>query len=54
MMPSAARRSANGSRDPVGFSPIEKKATTESILSARAATMLIGAVGQGSFGPAGL
>ena len=52
--PCAARRSANGSRDPVGFSPIEKKATSASILSARAATTLSGAVGLESFGPSGL
>ena len=32
--PSAARRSANGSREPVGFSPIEKKATSVSSRSA--------------------
>ena len=42
MIPSAARRSANGSRDPVGFSPIAKNAASVSILSASATTMLIG------------
>ena len=54
MIPSAARRSANGSRDPVGFSPIAKEGDNVSILSASAATMLTGAVGQVSFGPSGL
>ena len=53
MTPRAARRSANGSLEPVGFSPMAKNPTRVSILSARAAATLTGAVGQRSRGPRG-
>ena len=54
MMPSAARRSAKGRVEPVGFSSIAKNAASVSSLSASATTTLTGAVGQVSFGPSGL
>ena len=53
MTPSAARRSANGSREPVGFSPMPKKPTSVSILSASATATDTGLVGQASVGPSG-
>ena len=43
--PRAARRRPYGSRDPVGFSSIEKKPTSVSSLSARATATVTGAVG---------
>ena len=45
MTPSAARRSAKGSLEPVGFSSMAKKPTKLSILSARATATLTGAEG---------
>jgi hypothetical protein len=53
MIPSAARRRAKGSREPVGFSPIDQKLVSESSLSASATAIEIGALGQRSLGPAG-
>ena len=53
MAPSAARRSANGSFEPVGFSPIAKKPTRVSSLSASATATLTGALGHRSLGPCG-
>ncbi|MBL6934548.1 MAG: TolC family protein [Alphaproteobacteria bacterium] len=47
------RRRAKGSFDPVGVSPMAKKPTRVSILSASATAMLSGAAGQSSDGPAG-
>ena len=49
-----ARRSANGSFDPVGNSPIAKNPTSVSIFSANASTTETSSVGQTSPGPTGL
>jgi hypothetical protein len=46
--PSAARRNAKGSREPVGFSPIEKKETSVSILSAMLTAIVTLSVGTSS------
>ena len=54
MTPSAARRSANGSLLPVGFSSIAKKPPSVSSLSASATAIDTGEVGTRSFGPCGL
>ena len=53
IIPNAARRSANGSLEPVGFSLIPKKPTRLSILSAIDTIMVIGSLGQSSVGPKG-
>jgi hypothetical protein len=53
MIPSAARRSANGSFEPVGLMAAAKKPASASSLSASATTTLSGAVGQASSGPFG-
>ena len=53
MAPSAARRNAKGSLDPVGFSPIAKKPTSVSNFSASATATLTGELGQRSLGPFG-
>ena len=52
--PSAARRSANGSFEPVGFSSIAQKPTSMSSLSASATAIDTGSDGTRSFGPCGL
>ena len=52
--PSAARRSAKGSFEPVGFSSIAQKPTSVSILSASATAIDTGSVGTRSVGPCGL
>ena len=54
MTPSAARRNAYGSFEPVGFSPIAQKPTSASILSASATAIATGSEGTLSFGPSGL
>ena len=54
IMPIPARRSANGSFEPVGFSPIAKNPASVSSLSARATAIETGEVGQESSGPCGL
>src|SRR3974390_634261 len=51
--PSAARRSAKGSLEPVGFSPIDQKPTNVSILSASATAIATGSAGTRSSGPCG-
>ena len=51
--PRAARRSANGSFDPVGFSSMLQKPASMSILSASATAADTGAVGAASVGPRG-
>ncbi len=51
--PSAARRSAKGSLEPVGFSSIVQKPASVSTLSASATQTLTGADGQASAGPCG-
>ena len=51
--PSAARRRAKGSLDPVGRSSIRQNPTSASILSASATATESGAEGQSSFGPRG-
>ncbi len=53
MTPNAARRSANGSFDPVGFSSITQNPVSVSILSASATATETGAVGTASEGPRG-
>ena len=53
LTPVLARHRAKGSFDPVGVSPMAKKPTRVSILSASATAMLSGAAGQSSDGPAG-
>ena len=53
MTPRAARRSANGSFEPVGVSPMPKKPTSVSILSASATAIETALCGHASFGPAG-
>ncbi len=53
-MPSAARRSANGSLLPVGFSSIAQKPASMSSLSASATATDTGADGTSSLGPTGL
>ena len=45
---------ANGSREPVGFSPMKKKPDNVSNLSASATATVTGAVGTVSLGPTGL
>ena len=51
---SAARRSANGSLEPVGFSSMEKKLRSVSSLSASDTATVTGAVGTSSPCPTGL
>ena len=51
--PSAARRSANGSFDPVGFSSIAQNRVSVSILSASATATETGSVGTESLSPFG-
>ena len=53
MTPSPARRSAYGSPEPVGFSPIAKNPTNWSSLSASATAIDTGALGAASLGPRG-
>ena len=53
MTPSAARLSANGSFELVGFSSIIQKPSNVSNLSARETATDIEAFGTGSFGPLG-
>ena len=50
MAPSAARRKAKGSLEPVGFSPIAKKPTSVSNLSASATATLAGALDRATAG----
>ncbi len=54
MTPSAARRSANGSFEPVGFSSMAQKPTSMSSLSASATAIETGFEGTASDGPCGL
>ncbi len=51
--PSAARRSANGSFEPVGFSSMAQNPVSVSSLSASATATETGSVGTSSDGPSG-
>ena len=54
MTPSAARRKAKGSFEPVGFSSIAQNPVRMSIFSANATAIETGSEGTASVGPCGL